>query len=199
MGLRKLLGRNYYSISRRKLLYFHFIIPNRDAIRKKRLLGFYKKAVYNQKTITTGMGTVSIGKRCAFGFKPGGYYYSGLIELQPRYENAKIVIGNQVNTNNNLFICAANSVEIGDFTLIGEGVCIMDHEAHGIEPDKRRCLGKISSVKIGENVWIGNRVTILKNTEIGDNSIIAAGAVVSGQFSNNVIIGGIPARIIKHI
>ena len=54
-------------------------------------------------------------------------------------------------------------------------------------------------VVIDENVWIGNNVMILKNSEIGKNSIVAAGAVVSGVFPPNVIIGGVPAKVIKEI
>lgn len=73
----------------------------------------------------------------------------------------------------------------------------MDFEAHGNPPNKRRKLGAIWKVVIGKNVWIGNNVTILKDRKIGDNSIVAAGAVVSGKFPANVIIGGIPARIIR--
>lgn len=75
----------------------------------------------------------------------------------------------------------------------------MDHEAHGIPPDKRRELGAIGEVVIGENVWIGNNVTILKDSHVGDNSIVAAGAVVSGRFPENVIIGGVPAKIIRSL
>ena len=58
-------------------------------------------------------------------------------------------------------------------------------------------MSKIGEVKIGKNVWIGNNVTILKNSEIGDNSIVAAGAIVNKEFPPNVIIGGVPAKIIK--
>jgi acetyltransferase-like isoleucine patch superfamily enzyme len=94
---------------------------------------------------------------------------------------------------------AANYIEIGDDTLIGQYVTIMDHEAHGIAPDKRRKLGEIGKVIIGKNVWLGNNVVILKNSEIGDNTIVATGAVVSGKFPANVIIGGIPAKIIKSL
>jgi acetyltransferase-like isoleucine patch superfamily enzyme len=75
----------------------------------------------------------------------------------------------------------------------------MDHEAHGVKPDETRQLGTIGKVIIGKNVWVGNNVTILKNSEIGDNSIVATGAVVTGKFPANVIIGGIPAKIIKEV
>lgn len=52
-------------------------------------------------------------------------------------------------------------------------------------------------IKIGNGCWIGAKTTILDGTEIGDGCVIAAGAVVSGKFPKNVVIGGIPAKIIK--
>ena len=51
-------------------------------------------------------------------------------------------------------------------------------------------------VKIGNDCWIGAKATILDGTVIGDHCIVAAGAVVKGVFPDNVIIGGIPAKII---
>lgn len=129
----------------------------------------------------------------------GGFHHCGSIEIQPRYIKSYIKIGNNVSTNNNIFICAANYIEIGDDTLIGQGVTVMDHEAHGIPADKRRNLGEVGQVIIGKNVWIGNNVTILKNSEIGCNTIVAAGSVVTGRFPANVIIVGIPAKIIRDL
>lgn len=153
----------------------------------------------SQRTYFSGDGAVKIGRNCNFGYKSGGFYRGGSIEIQARYVNAKIKIGNNISTNNNIFICAANYIEIDDDTLIGQYVTIMDHEAHGIHPNKRRQLGEIGKVIVGKNVWIGNNVTILKNSEIGDNTIIATGAIVSGKFPSNVVIGGVPAKIIKKI
>ena len=56
-----------------------------------------------------------------------------------------------------------------------------------------------NGVSIKDNVWIGSNVTILDGVTVGENSVIAAGAVVNKSFPNNVIIGGIPAEIIKRI
>jgi acetyltransferase-like isoleucine patch superfamily enzyme len=177
---------------------FNFYFSNYKTLYKKKL-HTANTPICNQKLLVTGNGFVEIGSNCSFGYKLGGHFYSGLIEIQPRYLISKIVIGNNVTINNNLFICSANYVEIGDDTLIGEGVSILDHEAHGVEIADRKKLGDIGKVLIGKNVWIGNNVTILKNSEIGDNSVVAAGAIVSGKFSSNVIIGGIPAKVIRPI
>jgi len=146
----------------------------------------------------SGKGKVFIEKNCSFGYKFDGFHRYGYIELQPRFENSEIYIGDNVATNN-IFICAANKIEIGANSLIGQYVTIFDFEAHGTDPSKRREIGKIGSVKIGNNVWIGNNVIILKNSSIGDNSIIAAGAVVSGSFPSNVVIGRVPSVINKKI
>jgi acetyltransferase-like isoleucine patch superfamily enzyme len=178
--------------------FLNFIIPNLKRVFSKKLI-YTSIPSCQQKTIITGEGVVYIGKDCNFGFKYGGFHKKGLIEIQPRYENAVIKIGNNVATNNNIFICAAKNIEIGDNTLIGQNVTLMDFEAHGIHPNKRRVIGEIGSIKIGNNVWIGNNVTILKNSEVGDNTIVATGAVVAGKFPSNIIIGGVPAKIIKAI
>lgn len=176
----------------------YYLLPNIYPLLKQNV-SWTTRPSFNQKIFFNGQGTVDIGANCSFGYKLGGFNYKGSIEIQARYKNSKIKIGNNISTNNNKFICAANYIEIGDDNLIGQNVTIMDHEAHGIEPDKRRQLGNIGKVLIGRNVWLGNNVTILKNSEIGDNSIVAVGAIVSGKFPANVVLGGVPAKIIKQI
>lgn len=181
------ITRNY-----RRLLYFVF--PN---IFTKARYSYSSFPDFQQKTLITGKGTVTIGQKCGFGYKLGGFWSNGSVEIQPRSKNAKVNIGNSVHTNNNIFICAMESISIGNYTRIGQNVCIMDFEAHGTNPLERSRVGEIGIVEIGENVWIGNNVTILKNSIIGKNTIVATGAVVNGRFPENVIIGGIPAKIIK--
>lgn len=156
--------------------------------------------ILNQKTRITGKGQVKIGNGCRFGSKLGGHHYRGMCELQPRYENSKIVIGSNVSSNNNLFLCAADEIAIGNNTIIGENVMLLDHDGHGIHPKDRRCsIGKMAAVRVGKNVWIGSRVTILAGTVIGNNCIIGAGAVVKGNYPDNVIIAGNPAKIVRKI
>ncbi|MCW3093148.1 MAG: dapH 2 [Ferruginibacter sp.] len=181
------------------ILFYNYYCANCTAIRNKRVLLIKHAPKCNQFTKITGSGKLEIGNNCVFGYKPGGHHRGGYIELQPRYNDARIIIGDNVLTNNNLFVCAANFISIGSDTLIGENVTIMDHEAHGVLPNERRKIGEIGKVQIGKNVWVGNNVTILKNTEIGNNTIVATGAVVSGKFPSDVIIGGIPAKIIKQL
>jgi acetyltransferase-like isoleucine patch superfamily enzyme len=175
---------------------FNFILPNFFHSERIKTVD---TPTCQQKVLVTGKGRVVIGKNCAFGFKLGGFNRKGCIELQARYPDAVIEIGDNVSTNNNLFICCANRIKIGPETLIGQNVTLMDFEAHGTHPDKRREMGDIGEIIIGNNVWIGNNVMILRGTHIGENSIVAGGAVVKGIFPGNVIIGGVPAAIIKNI
>lgn len=86
-------------------------------------------------------------------------------------------------------------IEIGEGTFIAPKVNIITIN-HDFSPQNRSttlCKG----VKIGKRVWIGVNATILPSVCIGDNSIIAAGAVVTKNIPPNVIVGGNPAKIIK--
>jgi len=193
--LKRFLLLVYYRAIDFKSRLFNFVLPNLFC----KNLTMHGTSKFLQKTYITGTGRVEIGKNCSFGYKLGGFHRGGSIELQARSNDSIIKIGDNVETNNNVFICSVNKIEIGDNTLIGQNVTFIDSEAHGIHPKKRKEMGELGEIIIGKNVWIGNNVTILKNTSVGNNSIIAAGAVVTGNFGDNIIIGGIPARVIKTI
>ena len=88
-------------------------------------------------------------------------------------------------------------IEIEEGALIGHNVVLatLNHE---IDPERRQiCVP--APIKIGRNVWIGSNSTILPGVSIGDNSIVAAGAVVTKDVPANVIVGGVPAKFIKNI
>lgn len=187
-----------YKINFYRKLILYYIIPNLRVFLFNRV-SFLSLPTYNISTIFRGFGEVQIGNNCVFGSKMGGFHCYGIVEFLTRDQESKIILGDEIWTNNRLSIICKNNIIIGSKTLIGQNVIIMDFEAHQINPLGRTKMGEIGKVEIGKNVWIGNNVLILKNTTIGDNSIVAAGAVVSGIFPGNVIIGGVPAKIIKTI
>ena len=194
--MRKILGK-IVSI-RNRIIRRLFIILQCKLKRMDLKIG--NKVSFNQQTVINGKGSVIIGDKVSIGYKLGGNYYKNRSEFQPRYKDAVIEIGDEVVFNNNIFICCAQRVKIGNNCLVGEGVTIFDFEAHGTSPYNRHKLRNKKEVIIGNNVWIGSKVIILKGAKIGDNSIIAAGSVVLGkEYPSNVIIGGNPARIIKEI
>ncbi|MGV8984403.1 acyltransferase [Clostridium sp.] len=134
-------------------------------------------------------------------------FLSNLVGLYQRTiivarEEGKIHIGNNVGISG-ATIYSKSSIEIGSYTNIGGNVKILDHDFHPIEAEarKRNDMAKVGKkpIKIGENVFVGCNSIILKGTEIGDNSVVGAGSVVSGKFPADVVIAGNPARIIKRL
>lgn len=180
--------------------YIHFGIGNYNLIKSGKLVCDIKKINFYQRVyIYKDGGRYVLGDGVQFGYDIGGRNKRGYVELQARTKKSSIRIGQRVAFNNNCTILVCGNVSIGDCCRIGSEVEIIDFDGHGVPPNKRGNVGKIAPVHIGDNVWIGNRATILAGTIIGDNSIVAAGAVVKGIFPNNVIIGGVPAKIIKKI
>ncbi len=134
-------------------------------------------------------------------------FWSNLLGLHQRTiiiakRGAQVKIGDRVGISG-ASIYAHDSIEIGDDTLIGANVKIIDNDFHPVDPQARleNDNAKIghAPVVIGDNVFIGMNSIILKGTKIGNNCTIGAGSVVHGEFPDNCIIAGNPAKIIKVI
>lgn len=110
-----------------------------------------------------------------------------------------IKIGNNVGIGEFAYLGGAGGLEIGDECIIGQYLSCHpeNHIATNIEESIRHQGVLREGIKIGNNCWIGSKVTILDGVEIGDGCIIAAGAVVNKSFPSNSIIGGVPAKILK--
>ena len=93
------------------------------------------------------------------------------------------------------------SIELGDEIQTGPYVYITDQN-HGYE-DPNQPVGwqptKEGAVKIGSGSWLGANVVILPGTTLGRNTVVAAGAVVRGTFPDHVVLGGIPAKVLRHL
>lgn len=110
-----------------------------------------------------------------------------------------IHVGENFLTNFNVTILDIAAVNIGDYVMIGPNTLITTVN-HPISPKgRRKHLGIAKPVNIGSDVWIGGNVTILPGVTIGNNVIVAAGAVVIKDVPDNCIVGGVPARVIKEI
>lgn len=152
-----------------------------------------------QPTLFQGKGKIQFGLDVQIGVPSSPFYYNGYTYIESRNPDSKIQIGNGVSFNNNTQIIAFSSIEIKDKVLIGCECLITDNDAHGISPESRHIEPESQAVIIEENVWIGDRVTILKGVRIGKNSVIGAGSVVTDSIPDNVIAAGIPARTIKNL
>ncbi len=108
-----------------------------------------------------------------------------------------ITIGNQVFINSDCKFQDQGGITIDDGALIGHGVVLATLN-HDMDPEKRQQLHP-APIHIGKRVWIGANATITAGVTIGDNSVVAAGAVVTKDVPENVVVGGVPARIIKEI
>ena len=111
--------------------------------------------------------------------------------------------GQNIHIGKNVFINSCchfqdqGGIYIGDNCLIGHCVVLATLN-HDHDPDKRQNLCH-APIRIGNGVWIGANVVVTAGVTIGDNAIIAAGAVVTKDIPANMIAGGVPAKIIKHI
>jgi maltose O-acetyltransferase len=111
----------------------------------------------------------------------------------------KIFIGNNFTGNYNLTILDIREVYIGDNVMIGPNTLITT-VGHPLSPmGRRRHLGIAKPIHIGNDVWIGGNVTILPGVTIGNNVVVAAGAVVTKDVPDNCVVGGVPAQKIKDI
>jgi acetyltransferase-like isoleucine patch superfamily enzyme len=117
------------------------------------------------------------------------------------YSGAKVYINKGATlklgsgyVNHNLNLSCFDSISIGKGVVISENVTFRDSDDHSIVLSQHP---KTMPIIVGDHVWIGMNVTILKGVKIGNGAIIAAGAVVTKDVPENTLVGGVPARVIK--
>ena len=106
-------------------------------------------------------------------------------------------IGDRVFINAGCKFQDQGGITIDEGALIGHGVVLATLN-HDFAPEKRQQLHP-APIHIGKNVWIGANATVTPGVSIGDNAVIAAGAVVNRDIPANVIAGGVPAKVIREL
>jgi acetyltransferase-like isoleucine patch superfamily enzyme len=104
-------------------------------------------------------------------------------------------IGKNVFINFDCVFLDFGGITIEDSVFIAPKVSLLT-EGHPLSPEKRHSL-TVAPIHIKRNAWIGANATIMQGVTIGENAVVAAGAVVSKDVPDNVVVGGIPAKLIK--
>ena len=180
--------------------------------KRGRLLFFGKKiSLFNRSNISFGENVI-IGnyvKLSALGKKPLkignnvsiGSFSQLIISTSFNNFGEFIEIGDNVGMGEFAYIGGGGGTSIGADTIIGQYLSI--HPENHNFSDKNKLIRNQGvtriGVIIGENCWIGSKVTILDGVEIGNNCVIAAGSVVTKSFPNNSLIGGVPAKVLKSL
>ncbi len=124
------------------------------------------------------------------------------IDIEPTFHcdyGYNVELGENFFANYDCTFIDVGKIKIGDNCLLGPGVHIYSVN-HSIDRKLRDEGYEIPApVTIGDSVWIGGRSVINPGVTIGDNVIIASGSVVTKSFGSNVMIGGVPAKVIKNI
>ncbi len=188
-----------YGAIRLRTLKRAFIHPS-STIKSPGKIVFYKNLNIAQGCYIDAMSEQ--GLICGYNVSMG---YNTHIELTGSLHN----IGKGMKIGNNVGLgthghygSGLGFVEIGDNTIFGNYVSLHP-ETHNFtdlcKPIREQGVKSKGGIKIGKDCWIGAKVTILDGTIIGDHCVVAAGAVVTGHFPSGVVIGGIPAKILRNI
>ena len=110
----------------------------------------------------------------------------------------EIRVGHNVFINQNCTIYDLGGVDIGDDVLIGPNVSIIT-SGHPLEPSQRRAGVTAAPIVIERNVWIAAGATIIGGVTVGENSVVAAGAVVTRDVPPNTLVAGVPAKVIRSL
>jgi acetyltransferase-like isoleucine patch superfamily enzyme len=166
----------------------------------KKPISFYGNSYF----IRHRYSKMSIGKNCSFTstsyFNVAGVNKKNTISTINK--DAILTIGDRCGFSG-VVICVAKEVTIGENVLVGANCFISDYGFHELDPEIR-WTGKLSStladpVRIGNNVWLGMNVVVLKGVTIGENSVIGANSLVTKDIPANVIAAGSPCVVKKEL
>jgi serine acetyltransferase len=154
------------------------------------VIGFPTGALYGQKWITIGAGTL-IGAQVSLS--------AGMVPGQDLGDHPVLRIGDHCVIGRGSHIVAHNSIVIGDDVFTGPYVYVTDQNHGYTDPDVPigRQWPSNTAVSIGAGSWLGAGVIVLPGACIGRNVAVAAGSVVRGRIPDRCVIAGVPARVVR--
>jgi maltose O-acetyltransferase len=189
-----LVGANHLSALLRRLR----ILKYRALSTCRRVSG---SPVVKQPVLFIGEGSIVLGEDVEFGWQTSTLFYAGYCHIEASTHRSVIEFGDGAQINNNAFIKSEGpGIRIGARALLGSNVEIFDSDFHDLRPNRRRDgQPQMGHVELGEDVFVGDGVKILKGVSIGAHSVIGAGSVVTSSIPAGVIAAGNPARVIRPI
>jgi acetyltransferase-like isoleucine patch superfamily enzyme len=197
-SLRRRLGRRYVRPAIEAL-------AQGPRIQKYRLLSTCRRLrgtpVVLQPVLFVGPGEVVLGEHVQFGWRNSPLFFTGYCHVEVRTSEARIEIGDRTEFNNNVMLVSeGEGIRIGRDCMFGAGTEIFDSDFHDLDPALRNSgTHKTAAVEIGDDVFMGMGVKILKGVTVGSGSVIGAGAVVTGPIPAGVVAAGNPARVIREL
>jgi acetyltransferase-like isoleucine patch superfamily enzyme len=198
VSLKRKLGRRYLRPALEAM-------AQQPRIQKYRLLSTCRNVsgapIALQPILFVGPGEVALGEGVQFGWKNSPLFYSGYCHVEVSNAGARIEVGDRTEFNNNLMLKSeGEGIRIGKDCLFGAEVQIFDSDFHQLDPSRRvGGIPQTAAVEIGDNVFAGMGVKILKGVTIGSDAVIGAGAVVTKSIPAGVIAAGNPARVIREL
>jgi acetyltransferase-like isoleucine patch superfamily enzyme len=175
-------------------------------------IGMARRILYSDQNAVNNPNNISFEMNAGIGYpfiigngkliKLGKNSYVGRQAWLEIYgEKGEIVIEEEVRIGNFACITAIDSVKIGRGTLISEYFYASDH-THGFDPESKlvpaqQPINSKGGVEIGENCFIGYRVSILPGVKLGKRCVVGAHSVVTRSFPDCTMIAGVPAKAIK--
>ncbi|MFC7496600.1 MULTISPECIES: acyltransferase [unclassified Nocardioides] len=155
-------------------------------------IGFPSATLMGTSSIHLGTGTL-VGRHVTLsvGYGPG----------DPGIPERGLVIGDRCVIGARCSLVAHASIDVGDDVWFGQDVFVCD-ASHGYQDPHLPIgeqFGAHQPVRIGSGSWIGHGAIILPGATIGRNVVVAAGSVVRGEVADHTVVGGAPARLIRHL
>lgn len=138
------------------------------------------------------------GNNCTIRIKGNRVINNSKFELLD--SNTHLFVDENTGFNNNRIVIAgfSNYIEIGKGCIFAENAELWSSDTHSIlDLETRKRINNDLPIIIGNNVWIGNRVIILKGVTIKDDVIVAAGSIVTKSINKNTLVGGLPAKTLR--
>lgn len=142
---------------------------------------------------------------CRFSITDGGRVFIGRNCSLDRFvtilvKHGTLTLGDDCYVGIGSVLCARDAITIGQGVLIAEYVTIRDQDhvfSAGLTLNQSGF--RTRPVTIGDNVWLGAKVTVMRGVTIGENAVIGANSVVTGDIPANVVAVGVPARVIREL